>query len=104
MGLISKVGRRRFRVRLTLWAITLVLVAGSLTMLYPFGLMLAGSTKSAADLSDNRIIPRFLTDRDALWAKHAEGLFNESAIQMRSAWETDAPSFDKLGPRGVPLT
>lgn len=99
MGMISKVGRRRLRVRLMLWAITLVLIAGSLTMLYPFALMLSGSTKSAADLSENRVIPGFLTDRDVLWAKHAEGLFNESAMQMRSAWETDAPEFSKLGPR-----
>jgi ABC-type glycerol-3-phosphate transport system permease component len=101
MGMISKVGRRRLRVRLTLWAIALVLIAGSITMLYPFALMLSGSTKSTADLNEHRIVPGFVTDRDVLWSKHAEGLFNESAVQMRSAWESDAPAFNHVGPRPV---
>jgi len=96
MGMISRVGRKRVHVRLTLWAITLLLIVGSVTMLYPLGLMLAGSTKSGADISANNLIPSFLVNRDALWRKHVESLFNESPQMMRSTYETDAPSFDQL--------
>jgi len=83
-------------VRLTLWSITLLLIAGGVTMLYPLGLMLAGSTKSNADVSDNSLIPSFLFKQHALWKKHVESLFNESLQMMRSTYESDAPSFDLL--------
>jgi multiple sugar transport system permease protein len=102
MGMISLVGRRRTSVRFTLWAITLALILGSVTMLYPMLLMLSGSTKSNADSSDNRLIPAFIYERNALWKKHVESLFNESLQLMRSCYESDAPSFDALEPPSEP--
>src|SRR6185437_1280810 len=98
MGMISKVGRRRWSVRLVLGVITALLLLGSLPMLYPFALMLAGSTKSTSDVNENRVIPSFLTSRDVLWSKHVEGLFNESVLQMRSTYGSDSPSFELLAP------
>lgn len=96
MAMISRVGRRHFRVRLTLGAILLLLILGSLTMLYPFGLMLAGSAKSNADINDSVLIPAFLTNEQALWRKHVEAMFGESPQLMRATYNTTAAGFDRL--------
>lgn len=96
--MISKIGRRRWNVRFVLAAISGLLILGSVTMIYPFALMLAGSTKSNADNSENRIIPGFLVNRDTLWAKTVEGIFNESLLQMRSTYRNDANSFETTPP------
>lgn len=77
-----------------------LLVAGAVTMVYPFLLMLAGSTKSAVDAADQQVIPEFLTDETALYRKHIEGLFNESLNQMRWAYDSDAATFQKVEPPG----
>ncbi|NLB65968.1 MAG: hypothetical protein GX803_05825, partial [Lentisphaerae bacterium] len=67
-------------------------------MLYPLGLMLAGSTKSITDLHENRLVPRFLISDEALWQKHLEALFNESLDALNIAFDTDHLQF-----RDVPL-
>ena len=49
MPLIGRVGRRDVRVRLLIAGIYALLIGGGLTMVYPFLLMLSGSTKTAVD-------------------------------------------------------
>lgn len=75
-----------------------ILIFGSLTMIYPFLLMLSGSTKSAVDLREFRIIPAFLTDDTILYRKHLEGLFNERVDDMNAAYRTDERSFETISP------
>jgi len=96
MPIISKTDRKSPRTRLLIRFIYLALGAGAITMLYPFGLMLAGSTKSAVDLPSNRVIPRFLVNEEGLYQKHIEGLFNESLEQMLIAYDVPATSFMTL--------
>lgn len=98
MPIITPVDRNSPKTRLFLAMIYLLLALGALTMLYPFLLMVAGSTKSAVDFPDNRVIPRFLTSEAGLYRKHVEGLFNESFEQMQMAYDTTAISFEKLEP------
>ena len=93
MPIISRIGRRHIKTRLLIGTIYAVLIAGTITMVYPFLLMVAGSSKSNADLSESRLVPRFLTDDEALWIKHVEALFNESLGMMRQVHNTDAPAF-----------
>ncbi len=50
MPILSPIGRKSPKSRLLIGFIYAVLLTGSLTMLYPLGLMIAGSTKSIADL------------------------------------------------------
>src|SRR5690348_14012487 len=85
-------------VRLTLAAIVLALLVGSATMLYPMALMLAGSTKSNADINEKSPVPTFLFDRHTLWKKHVEGMFNESAQFMQTVYQREAASFESLPP------
>lgn len=98
MPILSAIGRRSPRVRLLLAAIYAVLIAGSVTMIYPFLLMISGSMKSAVDLKDIELVPRFLYDDNALYRKHVEGLFNESLEMMNSTYDIDVPSFEKVAP------
>ncbi len=69
MPLISNVGRRDLRIRLLIGALYLILAVGSLTMLYPFGLMVANSLTSAADYEEFRLIPRYLHSDKMLFKK-----------------------------------
>jgi multiple sugar transport system permease protein len=96
MPIISKIGRRSPKVRFLIGSIYLVLIVGGVSMVYPFLLMVAGSTKSAMDVADSDAIPRFLVEDGALYRKHIEGLFNESFDQMQIAYDTTALSFRTL--------
>lgn len=61
MSLISKAGRRTPRARLALAVVYLLLIAGSITTLYPFVMMISTGFKGAADQNDDRIVPQYLT-------------------------------------------
>ena len=98
MPIISQIGRRDPRVRLLIAAMYAVLMVGSAAMLYPFLLMVAGSTKSAVDTRALEIVPRFFVDDLALYRKHIEGLFNESVDAMNIAYDTDFASFEQVVP------
>lgn len=96
MPIISPIGRRHWKTRLLIGGMYLLLLAGAVTMVYPFLLMLSGSSKSSLDAGDQGVIPAFLLSEEALYQKHIEGLFNESLSQMRWAYERDIPTFRHL--------
>ena len=96
MPIISQIGRKHWRVRLLLGAIYAVLITGAVSMVYPFLLMIAGSSKSAVDAAETRLVPRFLVDDEALYAKYAEGLFNESLAVMQAVYNQGVSSFAEL--------
>ncbi len=98
MPILSRIGRKSPRTRLLIGFIYTLLLAGAVSMLYPLGLMVAGSTKSIADLRESVLIPRFLISDTALWQKHLEALFNESLDALNITFDTDYPAFD-----GIPL-
>lgn len=102
MPIISHIGRRHPRTRALMAAIYLVLIAGAVTMVYPFLLMLSGSTKSAVDVKSMDVVPRFLRDDLVLYRKHVEGLFNESPDAMNIAYDTDFTSFESAVPPAAP--
>ena len=93
MPMISTIGRRSPGIRLLILTIYVVLIAGSLTMVYPFALMIAGSSKSAYDEVDRSLVPPFLTDDTELYRKHLQGLFNESLEVAQMVYHMEAQSF-----------
>jgi multiple sugar transport system permease protein len=93
MPIVSRIGRRSWRVRLQIGIIYALLLTGAVTMVYPFLLMLAGSTKSAVDARDLRLVPAYLVDDAALYRKYLEGLFNESIEACRVCYGTDLAEF-----------
>ena len=101
MPIISSIGRRSWKVRLLLGSIYALLLLGGVTMVYPFLIMLSGSTKSAVDLKDIDMVPEFLRSDDALYRKHLEGLFNESLDALNSTYDSDFTSFEMTEPPTV---
>lgn len=65
-------------------------------MVYPFLLMIAGSTKGAVDESEFRVLPTFVRDQTSLYQKFAESLFNEQTDRMRIAYDLNRATFDRL--------
>ncbi|HOW98218.1 MAG TPA: ABC transporter permease subunit, partial [Kiritimatiellia bacterium] len=102
MPLLSSTGRRHPRTRLFIGAMCLLLLAGAVTMIYPFLLMVSGSVKSAVDIQDLRLLPRYLVDDRALYRSYVEGLFNESIEMVRVAYDVDARSFQDVEPPAAP--
>ena len=96
MSIISTIGRKQTKVRALFFGMYVFLVIGGATMIYPFLLMISGSTKSAMDIRYFDMYPRFLYDRDWMAAKHLEGLFNESLAKMKYAYNEQHFSYDTM--------
>lgn len=96
MPIISTIGRRSFKTRFLIGTIYTALIVGGLTMVYPFWLMVVGSSKSAMDTPESRVIPAFYRDVNARWGKFLEGLFNESVVDMATVHGGDPTSFQTL--------
>ena len=94
MPIISTIGRKSLKIRALIFSIYAVLTIGALTMVYPFALMISGSTKSAIDTPDPKLIPPFMVDDHALYQKHVEGLVNESLSLMLSSGLKTLPVVD----------
>jgi len=102
MAIISGIGRKSMKVRALFGGMYLFLICGAATMIYPFLLMISGSTKSAVDIKYFDAVPRFLHDDLWLYRKHVEGLFNESVLFMDIAYDSDDVSFERVeAPTGV---
>ncbi len=94
MSLISTIGRKNYRVRLLISGIYMLLIVGSVTMVYPFMLMIAGSTKSNVDVNEMSVIPDFLTSDVKLYRKYIESLFNEKMVLYKLTYNVDEASFE----------
>ena len=77
MPIVSEIGKRSAKVRLLYAMIYVVLLLGSVTMIYPMLLMLSGSVKSEAASWSIRPYPEFWFDNRILFQKRA--LANHSA-------------------------
>ncbi len=98
MPILGVTERRSASGRMLISGMYALLLFGAFSMVYPFLLMLAGSTKSGVDLKSWRVIPAFMRDERALFRKHTEALLNESLEALYSAWRTDARTFEALEP------
>jgi len=99
MPIISKVGRRSWRVRLLFAGIYSLLIVGSLTMVYPFAIMIAGSFKSQVDVFDyGEIVPRYFFDDVMLYRKHVEQRYNESVRDLNARYRTHYGRFEDVDP------
>ena len=96
MPILSRIGRKSPQTRVFIAVLYALLLLGAVAMLYPLGLLAAGSTKSIADLRENVLLPRFLVSDTALWQKHLEALFNESMDSLNLTFGTDYTSFEDI--------
>lgn len=96
MPIVSKIGRKSVKTNLFFGGMYVFLIAGAVTMIYPFLLMLSGSTKSAVDIKYFDAIPRFLRDDLWLYRKQIEALFNEQILDANMIYDEDLVSFETL--------
>jgi multiple sugar transport system permease protein len=83
MPIISKIGSKSFKVRLTYTLIFCVLVLGAITMLYPFTLMLTGATRSESDKESLAPLPEYLFDDEPLFRKYVESKYASELWEPR---------------------
>ncbi|MCX6993309.1 MAG: carbohydrate ABC transporter permease [Kiritimatiellaeota bacterium] len=98
MPIISAIGRKHWKVRTLFAGMYVFLIIGAASMVYPFMLMIAGSTKSAVDIKYFEAIPRFLYDDTFLYRKHVEGLFNEALTLENMVYDLDDKTFETVSP------
>jgi ABC-type glycerol-3-phosphate transport system permease component len=98
MPILSTIGRRSWKVRLLIGAIYAVLLVGSVTMIYPLLLMLAGSVKSEADAWSIKPYPEFWLSDRVLFQKYAESKYNNHSELAQNAWCRQVLSWRKIEP------
>ena len=69
MPIITEIGRKAWNIRLLIWSVYAVLSIGSVTMVYPFLMMMSLSVSSDADYKENQLVPRYFYSEDAQFRK-----------------------------------
>ncbi len=72
MPILPTIGRKRPKIRLAIFLIYTFLIIGSITMVYPFLIMLSGSVKGQADQERMDPVPQVLYSRDMQFARFQE--------------------------------
>ena len=98
MPIISRVGSRSTTVRLVYGTIYVLLIVGSLSMIYPFLLMVSGSMKSDADSVYITPWPRFWFDDLVLFQKYVESKHNVKLSDAEAAWGRRIGSWRRIAP------
>ncbi len=80
MSILTKVETKGWRGRLFLGGVTLALIIGGASMLYPFLLMVSGAMRSHMDASEMSLVPGFLADDSDLIRKFVETKYNYNPI------------------------
>ncbi|MCB5251055.1 MAG: ABC transporter permease subunit [Candidatus Cloacimonetes bacterium] len=96
MSIISKVGKKSAKTRFLNSLIHFILIVGSLTMIYPFLLMISFSFKSAVDSTNLKLIPAFLYQDEALYKKYMESRYNEESSRLMDNYPGSWISFGEV--------
>ena len=78
MPLLPAIGRRRPAARLLVAGVYALLLLGGVTMVYPFLLMVAASTTGEPDFTEFRLVPRWLYDDQARFARFLEAKYQQT--------------------------
>ncbi len=98
MPIISEIGKRSTKVRLLYASIYIVLLLGSVTMIYPLMLMLSGSVKSDADSWSISPYPEFWFNDRILFQKYSESKYNNLSQDAQWAWCKQVLSWRSIEP------
>ncbi|NLO44104.1 MAG: ABC transporter permease subunit [Candidatus Cloacimonetes bacterium] len=96
MAIIGTVGRKRFKYRFLDFLIHFVLIVGSITMVYPFLLMLSSSVKSGVDSHKMDVIPAYIYNEKALYQKYIESRYNEESSRLMDNYPGSWISFREV--------
>ena len=96
MSIISAIGRKHWTVKGLFVGMYVFLIIGAASMVYPFLLMISGSTYSAVDGRYFTVVPKFLFDDNWLYRKYVEGMFNEDIQMENMVYDDDIVTFERL--------
>ncbi|MBN1970898.1 MAG: ABC transporter permease subunit [Candidatus Delongbacteria bacterium] len=96
MPIIGKVGNRSFKIKFLNSLIHFVLIAGSITMIYPFLIMVSASFKSNVDSRSFSAVPDFFTNDTILYRKFVESHLNEESNFLIERYKNRYISFDQV--------
>ena len=94
MPVISKIGRSSPGVRVLFTVLYTLLACGAVTMIVPFLMMLSGSISSQADISDYRIVPKFLNDDSALFARYLNDKYQGDLFTLKELYRYELSRID----------
>ncbi len=98
MPIISTIGRKQPKLRAVIVGLYLLLIAGAVTMVYPFLLMISLSFTSLVDQHEFRLIPRYWYDDAALFRKYEEAKYEENINYLNLCSQGEEAAFEKLQP------
>src|SRR2546426_977125 len=98
MPIISTIGRKQWKLRGVIGLIYAVLLLGSVTMVYPFMVMIATSFTSEVDKDEFRAIPSYFTDDAWLFKKYIEAKNNQDLPKYCICFSSDLASFKDVAP------
>lgn len=97
MPIISSVNARSWQGKALFGTISVLLILGAVTMIYPFMLMLSGSIRSEVDGNDLALVPKFWHDDVVLYQKYVESKYGNPVILQR-AWGERPGGWRKIEP------
>ncbi|MBN2640566.1 MAG: carbohydrate ABC transporter permease [Victivallales bacterium] len=98
MSIISEIGRKSPKVKFFMFGMYALLITGAVSMVYPFAIMVSGTSKSGVDSPDAELIPRFLVHKTDFYRKSVEAFFNEDLEAMRMAYDLSDENFRTMFP------
>ncbi|UDQ99154.1 carbohydrate ABC transporter permease [Lentisphaerota bacterium WC36G] len=96
MTILISSTRKSLKNRLLIYTMYMLLVIGAISMVYPFLLLLSGSTKSGVDSDNFESIPSFLYSSENLYKKEVEAFLNEKEINLKLIFGHDYLSFKSV--------
>lgn len=80
MPILPNIGRKSLRIKAIISCIYALLIIGSITMLYPFMIMISGSVKGRTDESSIDMVPQFLYSDKTLFSRFMEERYPSLAL------------------------
>lgn len=96
MSVLTKVETKSAKGILFLSGVIIALLLGSVTMIYPFIIMMSGSLRSEMDSARLDVMPDYLVDNDELVRKFLETKYNFSIVMMNLMREDSEFSFELI--------
>lgn len=96
MTFIAPTERKHWRTRLIVAGMYVLVVAGALTMVYPFLLMVSGSLKSEVDFEQFEIVPAYLFDDAVLFRKFEQSRYKSNAWRFQFSTVQDVELFENV--------
>ncbi|MDP8269131.1 MAG: ABC transporter permease subunit [Candidatus Tenebribacter davisii] len=96
MSIIGKVGKRSVKLMTLNISIHLILLIGTLTMIYPFMIMVSSSFKSNVDAKKFSVVPQYFFDDEMLYRKYIEARMNEESNVLIQQYKNRYQGFEFL--------